>query len=66
MKISIAPRFKIEIIKRVKCPGGDLMPGEVLDGLSLHNKPIDGLRFYFNAEAYVLVPLDCFKLLKRY
>lgn len=40
--------------------------GKVLDGCSLHNKPIDGIRWYQDKVNYILVPLDHFDILKRY
>jgi hypothetical protein len=70
MKTSIAPRFKVEIIKECAWPEHKLFlnPGQVIDGLCLHNKPIDGIRWYYKNDGatYILLPLDYFKILERY
>jgi hypothetical protein len=66
VKMSLAPRFKIEMIKELKGKGYHLRVGDIYDGLSLHNKPVDGLRWYFGKKDYALIPLDHFKIIARY
>lgn len=69
MKMSIAPRFKVKMIKEIqrKVNGATvILPvGMVLYDCSLHNKPIDGLRWYQDKNNYILVPLDCFTILEK-
>lgn len=61
-KFSIAPRFTIDLIKDF----GYLQKGQRLVGCRMHDKPLDGLRYYLEKNNFIVIPLDCFILIERY
>ena len=66
VKMHVAPRLKIQIIKAMKGDGYDLRVGDIYDGLSIHHKPIDGIRWYISKDNFILIPLDHFRMIARY